>query len=110
MGALNVRTRTLFIQNSTAQMSLALASSWENQTGSLDWFHKELEKDIKNFQNSQEFGEQKLARGHVGSVPQGLEEVVEESLRRLREHKQVSKPYYIPSKKSFKVTKKDLTI
>ena len=39
-----------------------------------------------------------------------LEKIVEESLQRLREHNKVSKAYSIPSRKSFKVTKNDLTI
>ena len=45
---LKVRNRILFIQNSTTQMSLALAGSLENKTGTLDWFLKEWEKDIKS--------------------------------------------------------------
>ena len=45
---LKVRNRLLFIQNSTTQMDSALTGSLENNTGTLEWFLNELEKDIKN--------------------------------------------------------------
>ena len=76
-------------------MNLALTGSLENKTGTLEWFLKKLEKDIKNLQNSQEAGEQKRAGGRFGALPKLLERVAEESLKRLREHNQVSLVYYM---------------
>ena len=50
-------------------MNLALTGSFENEIGTLEWFLKELEKDINNIQNSQEVGGQKRVRGRFASVP-----------------------------------------
>ncbi len=101
LGVFEGENRLLFIQNFTSQTNLALTGSLENKIGTLEWFLKELEQDIRNLQNSQEDGEQKRARGRFTYLPKVLERIVEESLQRLREHNQVSFVYYMSSQMRF---------
>ena len=79
-------------------MNLALTGSLENKIGTMEWFLKELEKDINNLQNSQAVGEQKRVRARFASLPTVLERIVQESLQRLRAHNQVSLVYYMSSR------------
>ena len=96
---LEVRGKTLFVQNDTAKVVVALTPG--DNFDPLLWFLDELQQDIENLSQEQP------AKARKTSIPQEHADAVEECLQSLREHPRCALAHFVPSRNIFKVLGED---
>ena len=107
-----VRDRLLCVQNITNLVMLGLIGSPgaspgtpEDQVAVLKWFLNELRMDIENLETTQHSVVHKKATKH--SVEEPEEDIMNEIIETIQDHPQCLRVCFAPSRRSFKVVKKD---
>ena len=115
MVILKVRERILFVQYLQHIVVLGLrgtpeapAGTPEDEIGALQWFLKELEKDIQKLLRSEEPEQDRVTnKGCAQEEDQEFLKIMQDCTKNLQEHPNCHSAFFVPSRSCFRVRTKD---